>query len=296
MTADPSFVFLLSNGRSGSSMVHELLARHPDVGFISNVEDHFPQLPASIGRQNNALYRRVPQRFTRKGRLRYAPSEGYRLLRRRVSPALVATCRDLLGSDATPWLAARFSHLFTDRARAQGKPVFVHKFTGWPRSGFVDAALPGARFINIVRDPRAVVSSDLEVSWWNGWLGPAAMSFGALSPPDADTWEASGRSFAVLAALSWRIIMKSFEAARARVASDRWLDVRFEDVLADPESQFKEMTVFAGLPEDAGFHAALSATAFAGDRAEAYKRDLDPASVAAVEACLSAELHDWGYG
>lgn len=295
MTPAPSFVFLLSNGRSGSSLVHELLARHPDVGFISNVDDRFPELPASIGRRNNVLYRRVPQRLTRKGRLRYAPSEGYRLLRRRVSPALVATCRDLLDSDATPWLAGRFSRLFTERARAQGKPVFVHKFTGWPRSGFIDAALPGARFIHIVRDPRAVVSSDLETSWWNGWLGPTAMSFGALSPSDADTWEASGRSFAVLAALSWRIVMRSFEEARARVPGDRWLDVRFEDVLADPESQFKEMAVFAGLPEDPRFHAAVSNTVFARDRAEAYKRDLDPASIAAVEACLARELHQWGY-
>jgi hypothetical protein len=295
VTAAPGFVFLLSNGRSGSSLVHEVLARHPNVGFISNVEDHFPQLPASIGRQNNALFRRVPQPLTRKGRLRYAPSEGYRLLRRRVSPALVATCRDLVGSDATPWLAARFSRLFTDRSRAQGKPVFVHKFTGWPRSGFIDAVLPGARFIHIVRDPRAVVSSALETSWWNGWLGPTAMSCGGLSPSDADAWEASGRSFAVLAALNWRMVMKSFQEARARVPGERWLDVRFEDVLADPESQFKEMTAFAGLPEDPRFRAAVSATVFARDRVEAYKRDLDPASIAAVEACLSRELHHWGY-
>ncbi|MBO0844059.1 MAG: sulfotransferase [Nocardioides sp.] len=295
MSFDPTFVFLLSNGRSGSSLIHEVLARHPDVGFISNVEDNFPQLPASIGRQNNAMYRRVPQRFTRKGRLRYAPSEGYRLLRRRVSPAMVASCRDLLGSDATPWLTARFSHLFTERARAQRKPVFVHKFTGWPRSGFIDAALPGARFINIVRDPRAVVSSDLQISWWNGWLGPAAMSSGILSPPDAEAWEASGRSFAVLAALNWRNVVKSFEAARDRVPDGRWLDVRFEDVIADPESQFKEMTVFAGLPADTRFDAALSATVFAPDRVDAYKRDLDHASIAAVEASLARELHEFGY-
>ncbi len=295
MTETPSFVFLLSNGRSGSSLVHELLARHPDVGFISNVEDNFPQLPASFGRNNNALYRRVPQQLTQKGRLRYAPSEGYRLLRYRVSPALVASCRDLLASDADPWLATRFRNLFTDRARAQRKPVFVHKFTGWPRSGFISAALPGVRFIHIVRDPRDVATSGLKSSWWSGWRGPMGLNFGTLSPSYAETWERSGRSFPVLAALSWKTVMDAFEAARACVPAGGWLDVRFEDVLADPDTQFKKMTDFAGLHEDPRFRAARSGTVFEGDRVGAFKRDLDPSSVAAMESCLERELSYWGY-
>lgn len=295
MTTTPSYVFLLSNGRSGSSLVQELLARHPDVGFISNVEDRFPQLPASIGRHNNELYQRVPQGLTQKGRIRYAPSEGYRLLRKRVSPALVGACRDLLAADADPWLAARFSDLFTDRAGAQRKPVFIHKFTGWPRSGFISAALPGVRFIHIVRDPRAVATSGLKTSWWSGWLGPTGLNLGALGPSYSEVWEQSGRSFPVLAALSWKMVMDAFEAARELVPADRWLDVRFEDLLADPETQFKKMTDFAGLPEHPRFRAALSATTFQPDRIEAFRRDLDPASVAAMESCLSRELSYWGY-
>ncbi|MBA2427556.1 MAG: hypothetical protein H0V60_10830, partial [Actinobacteria bacterium] len=76
------FVFLISNGRSGSSLVHELLARHPEVGFISNLEDRLPSLPPSAGRYNNLLYRRMPPSLTQKGRLRFAPSEAYRILTR----------------------------------------------------------------------------------------------------------------------------------------------------------------------------------------------------------------------
>lgn len=295
MTVTPRFVFLLSNGRSGSSLVQELLARHPEVGFISNVEDRFPRLSARVGRHNNAMYRRVPQQLTQKGRLRYAPSEGYRLLRQRVSPALVASCRDLLASDADPWLVTRFCRLFTERAGAQRQPVFVHKFTGWPRSGFIRAALPDVRFIHLMRDPRDVISSGLKTSWWSGWLGPTWLNYGPLSASYTEVWEQSGRSFLVLEALGWKMVMDAFETARARVPADRWLDVRFEDLLADPETQFKKMADFAGLPEDPRFRAALSATTFERDRVGAYRRDLDPSSVAAMESCLVRELGYWGY-
>jgi hypothetical protein len=160
------FVFLVSAGRSGSSLVQELLARHPDVGFVSNLEDRLPWLPSGAGRWNNALYRRVPPAMTRKGRLRYAPSEAWRALGVQVSPMLVRPVRDLQASDAMPWVTERFRRFFLDRARVQGKPVFIHKFTGWPRTGFVSAVFPDARFIHVVRDGRAVVASDLQTSWW----------------------------------------------------------------------------------------------------------------------------------
>ena len=113
------FVFVISNGRSGSTLVHELLARHPEVGFVSNLEDRIPGLPAAAGRLNNTLYRRVPTALTRKGRLRFAPSEAWRALGREVSPMLVRSSRDLVAADAMPWVADRFRRFF-DRHRAGG--------------------------------------------------------------------------------------------------------------------------------------------------------------------------------
>ncbi len=43
------FAFVLGTGRCGSTLVHEVIARHPDVGFVSNIEDRLP-LPAWTGR------------------------------------------------------------------------------------------------------------------------------------------------------------------------------------------------------------------------------------------------------
>ncbi|MDP9298431.1 MAG: sulfotransferase, partial [Actinomycetota bacterium] len=197
------FAFVLGTGRCGSTLVHELVARHPDVGFLSNLEDRVP-LPAAAGRWNNELYRRVPEPLTRKGRLRFAPSEGYRALERVGSPALTAPVRDLLAEDVTPWLDARLHRFFEDRAHAQHKPLFLHKFTGWPRSGLLGRVFPEAKFVHVLRDGRAVANSFLQMPWWRGYAGPSGWGWGPLPATYAAEWESSGRSFAVLAGIQWK--------------------------------------------------------------------------------------------
>jgi hypothetical protein len=36
--------FVIGTGRCGSTLVQEVLARHPEVGFVSNLEDKLPLL------------------------------------------------------------------------------------------------------------------------------------------------------------------------------------------------------------------------------------------------------------
>jgi hypothetical protein len=288
------FVFLVGTGRCGSSLVQEVLSRHPDVGFVSNLEDRLGMGPAA-GRWNGVLYRRVPQWFTVKGRLRYAPSEGYRLLEREVSPLVSTPFRDLQANDATPWLAGRFRSFFEQRARAQGKPVFLHKFTGWPRASFIDRILPEARFVHVVRDGRAVASSLVQMPWWQGYRGPAEWGWGPLSDADERAWRESGRSFALLAGLEWKLLMDAFERARRAVPDDRWHEVRYEDFVADPKGRVKELLSFMGLEWTEGFERGFRRHMFRADRTDAYLRDLAPADVVALERSLGRHLARLGY-
>ena len=289
------YVFLVGTGRCGSTLVHQLLARHPEVGFLTNLEDRLPGLPANAWRSSNAVYRHAPVWATGTGRLRVAPSEAYRTLAREVSPMVTEPSRDLLASDAMPWLVERFRSFFVTRAHAQHRPVFLHKFTGWPRTGFIGEVFPEARFINVVRDGRAVVASGLKTPWWRGHQGPERWPWGPLPPGYAAEWEASGRSFVLLAGLGWKILMDAYAAARDLVPADRWLDVRFEDVLADPRASFKHMLDLMGLEEDRRFDRALSRERFVDDRREAFRRELGPAAVELLERSLAGHLERWGY-
>jgi Sulfotransferase family len=289
-----TFAFILGTGRCGSTLVHDVLARHPGVGFISNVDDRLGR-PFAGGRWNAPVYRRMPPGLTRKGRLRFAPSEGYRILEKQVSPALVAPSRDLIAADATPWLAGRLASFFDRQASAQGRPAFLHKFTGWPRAGFLDVALPEPRFVNIVRDGRAVANSLVQMPWWDGYAGPSAWSWGPLSPRYENEWEASDRSFPVLAGLEWKILIDAFDQARQAIPDERWLDVRYEDVIADPRSRIEEILRFLGLAWNEEFERSFARYTFGRDRAVAYRVELDPRDVRALDAALGGHLERLGY-
>ena len=289
------FIFLIGNGRSGSSLVHELLARHPEVGFVSNVEDRLPSLPPSAGRYNNLLYRRMPPSLTRKGRLRFAPSESYRILTRQVSAMLADSARDLVASDAMPWVAGRFDSFFRERAAVQAKAVFLHKFTGWPRTGFTRAVIPEARFVNIVRDGRAVVSSTLRSFWgWPGYRGTQHLHT-PLPPSYEAEWIASGRSFALLAGLVWKARMEVYDDAKSLVPRDQWIDIRFEDIISAPRYHLGSLLDFMRLEQSRKFDHAVSKTKLAASERDAFRRELDARSIALLDESLAKPLRDWGY-
>ena len=71
------------------------------------------------------------------------------MLEREVSPSLVDPVRDLLAADATPWLTGRMQQFVDRRTARLRSEVFLHKFTGWPRTGFLEACFPGSVVIEV---------------------------------------------------------------------------------------------------------------------------------------------------
>lgn len=288
------FVFVLGTGRCGSTLVEEVLCRHASVGFVSNLEDRF-KLPVSAGRWNGRLYRGLPAAVTQKSRIRYAPSEAYRVLAREVSPLLASPLRDLRADDVTPWLERRFREFFAERAQVQSADTFLHKFTGWPRAGFIRGVIPDARFIHVVRDGRAVANSWLQMPWWLGFEGPDHWQWGPLPPDLLSEWEDSGRSFVVLAGLLWKMLIDAFETARAAIPAADWLEVRYEDVAATPRESFAAMLKFCELPWNAEFERGFSRHTFTASRSDAFRRDLETSEVERLSRILASQLASRGY-
>ena len=298
--------FVVGTGRCGSTVVTELLARHPDVGFVSNLDDKLSQLDLS-GRWNSALFRRAGprdpgllpfrdrRRLLERGRARVAPSEGWDVLARQISPVISHTYRDLVASDLTPWLATRLRQFFERRMAAQRRSTFVHHLTGWPRAGLLQAAFPDARFINVVRDGRAVANSWLHMRWWSGYQGPSRWYLGPLPAAYAREFDTSGGSYVLLAGLAWKLLMDAFDRARAAVPASQWLDVRIEDVNADPRGQFATMLKFVELDWTDKFEAGFARHRFAADRTDAFRRDIDQRNLVLLEHSLRGHLEAWGY-
>ena len=301
-----SLAVVAGTGRCGSTLVQELLCRHPAIGFVSGVDDKLPKLNLT-GRFNGPLYRRgAPRpsgmtslrhsrRLLEKGRLRVAPSEAYQLLDRHVTAGFSRPCRDLLASDMTPFVEKRTRAFFDARLAAQRTPLILQHVTGWPRTGFLAAAYPGLKVVNVVRDGRAVVNSWLQMGWWDGWQGPANWYLGPLPPSLRAEWESHRRSFPVLAALGWKMLMTAYADARAAHPADQWLDLRYEDLVAEPRKELTRALEFLGLEWSPAFEKGFAKHALHAGRGDAYLAELTPAQVCAVEDVLRDPLTQWGY-
>jgi omega-hydroxy-beta-dihydromenaquinone-9 sulfotransferase len=270
------FLFVVGTGRCGSTLLAEILAGHPEIGWISNY-------PPRLARVARALP------------LAPHPIEAYGLLEQQVSPMLVDPCRDLTADDAAPWLERRLRRFFDSHAQDEARPVFMHKFTGWPRARLLAAVFPEATFIHVYRDGRSVANSYLQVPWWRGYRGVPQWSFGDLSEEERREWEATDHSWTYLAGLEWMRLMGAFEAARAEIGPQRWLDLRYEDLVARPKEETAAVLRFTGLESWDGLDATLSRLGVSEGRRDAYRDELRPEDVSLLESMLASTLARWGY-
>jgi Sulfotransferase family len=268
-------LFVLGTGRCGSTLLEQILARHPDIGWVSD-------LPRGLARAGRAL--RLPRR-----------SETYDLLGQEVSPMLVDPFRDLTADDAAPWLERRLRRFFEERARHENRPVFMYKFTGWPRARLLAEVFPEARFVHVVRDGRSVANSYVQIRWWQGYRGVPGWTFGHLSEQETRQWEATNYSWPYLAGLEWQRLMTAFEAARAEIGPERWLDLRYEDLVARPAEETTAVLRFVGLDPWEGLERELARLGVTAGRADAFRDELRDEDVALLDSLLAPTLERWGY-
>lgn len=171
------------------------------------------------------------------------------------------------GGDATTLLEKTPSHLFV-------VPEIV-------------ATFPGARIIEIVRDPRDVCLS----------LEKQALTL---------SWPPTRRIDQIR--LWRRYVTCGNELARRAGIAERIRRVRFEDLHAAPEEVLAELFAFVGIPADPDeltrIVEANRITRFPGRRDGSHRRkgevgawraELDPADVALIEAELGPEMDRLGY-
>ena len=98
-------------------------------------------------------------------------------------------------------------------------------------------------FVHIVRAGRAVANSVLQMPWWNGYRGPQHWLLGPLARVLQEEWDSSAESFVMPAALTWRVLMDSYESAVKTLPADRHLEIRYEDLLAQPEESMCRLRI-----------------------------------------------------
>jgi hypothetical protein len=120
------------------------------------------------------------------------------------------------------WVAAFFARLHLEYARQQGKARWADKSPNYALIlDYVDTLFPTCQVIHVIRDGRDVVAS-----YRSRWGAKAARQ----------------------APRAWRRHIEAARASRLAESQDRYLEIRYEQLVSDPRSVMRGVLVFLGEP------------------------------------------------
>lgn len=234
-------IIIFGIGRCGSTIVHKVLSEHPNVYFLT---DYLKSKPTRLSTQKSIIKLMDVPFVNRKLRKKFPPRECYEFWDLHYK-GFRKPFRDLTKDDLIPFtqnnLHADLNYLATiTRNRA------LIKITRWPRLGFLEACFPGAKFIHIERDSRAVVNSILNCKFWLGWQGPSNWRWGELDFIYKDLWGKYNKSFEALAAISLLIYYQAFEKSSSKLTNSL-LNIKYEDFTKNLNKVLKDILYFCNL-------------------------------------------------
>ena len=225
-------------------------------------------------------------------------------------------------ADATPRVRRYIRRAFERFAEREGKPRFMEKTpSNCFRLPFVEAVLPEARYLHVIRDGRDSTRSALRM--WTKTPDKRALRrrltqleiplrdapFYATAvlrdvvarqffPQRAYVWgpqfpglrDVRAEAGVVAAcAVQWRESVRAARAGLAEIPADRQMPVRFEDVMADPVGQMAAILEFLELRPSEAVREYAATFIDEGNRTS-YDADLDPAQIDPYLEPLRAEL------
>jgi hypothetical protein len=208
-----TFLFIVGRGRSGTTLLRAMFDSHPDMAIP----------PESYGLV----------RFGR-SRQRYEREDGFNL------ELFVEDAVDLWNrkwglpenelasvlSSARPTTVPEATRaMFSAYAQRQGKRRYGDKTPhNVMQIAFLGELFPEARFVHIIRDGRDVTLSFLSVDFGAKGIGEGA--------------------------ISWKRTVEQGRRGGARLGGDRYREVKYEDLVRDPNATLSELCSFADLPFD----------------------------------------------
>jgi omega-hydroxy-beta-dihydromenaquinone-9 sulfotransferase len=296
-------VFVIGMPRSGTTILFEALARHPDLGWISNYCRVYPTAPWV-----NVLRAILDNRFIHLygHKKQYGSAAKYNLWLPQPDEAYefwdlhsaVRFSRDALrGLDATPAAREALRTKTSGVVAWQNRERFGAKLTGPPRIHYLRSVFPDAIFIHVVRDGRAVAHSLLNVRFWRckGGLERPFWS-GLLEPEDVGRWEREGRDAAVLAAVQWKRVI---EVAREECATlrppARYIEIRYEDFTAAPHAVLTDVLHRCKLSDADDVHRHIDNGPDLRNMNSKFHDALPKGSLSAITSCVQPLLTELGY-
>jgi hypothetical protein len=167
-------IIIFGTGRSGTTVISDILFHHEDLAWHSNYQELFPK-SAGINYLrrvfDNGLWHIVGMNTQNNksliNQLYFRPIERYDFWEAVTGPRIDFSRNFLLNERATEEEQIHIRTFFAKMVKYQNRKRLAFKITGPSRMEYLQSIFPDAMFVQITRDPVATVRSWLEVQWSN---------------------------------------------------------------------------------------------------------------------------------
>src|SRR4029453_10411083 len=240
-------ILITGLGRSGTTLVHSMLSRHPDVNWLSLLFGKFPDRPYLNRWLMQAIDVPILSIYLKR---RFVPLENYAFWDFYFA-GFSHPSRDLVASDVSLRTRSALRRVTADLLTIKRNRLLI-KITGLPRISFLHAIFPDAKFIHVVRDGRAVANSRMNAPFWKGWQG--LNIWGSQMPEHyREEWERHRRSFVALAGIEWKTHLDQLEAVKREFPNIEICQVKYESFCANPVGELKRIADHCELAWDPRF-------------------------------------------
>ena len=238
-------IFIIGSGRSGTTILYDLLAGHKELGWFSSYTNKYPQKPELA--KLNSLYKIVEiSRKYRKTKYFPNPHEGHDIWDyfhpinegkdKGASPPFDES--DVENANIGLMKNTIIKHLLSS-----GTSRFINKNTrNTRRMLYLYTIFPDCKFIHIIRDGRANINSIINVDWWENlepWFENEGKTISQLIK--------EGKNELILGARCWKQEVSRALNDSKKIRRNQYLDIRYEDLTNNPNATIEQILNFSDL-------------------------------------------------
>lgn len=257
-------IILFGSGRSGTTIISEILFQHEDVAWHNNYQEIFPAIPQiNLLRRlfDNKWWRLVKfwnfvgvSKNTRQNRSTqllnlaiFSPIERYNYWEKITGKRIDFSRGFLLDTKATEEERKHIRTSLAKQVKYQRRKRLIMKFTGPARLEYLTSIFPDAIIVNIVREPIATVRSWLEVGFWQTKGINRLWWVGAYSPEEEKEAETLKDDPALITAFQYKKLMETTEYEIKKLGLNVY-ESHYEDFVKDPHLFITKLMDFMQLP------------------------------------------------
>ncbi len=255
-------IIIIGSGRSGTTVMAEIISQHEDLAWHSNYQELFVFTPLInyVRHFFNNKFWRFKKFYTYVGTSKdtrqknrskfdlflFNPVEHYNFWEYITGKRVDFSRGFLLEEKASQQEVKRIRSFLSRQVKYQGKKRLIMKFTGPARLEYLTSIFPDALVVNVIREPVATVRSWLEVDFWQRMGIDKLWWRGAYTREELAYAETIKDKPALITAFQYKKLMETTRHEIDKLGLTVY-ECRYEDFIKDPETFIYKMMEFMQL-------------------------------------------------